>query len=59
MPGHVLPSALTSIVVSIAFGISETIFTEAALSFIGVGINPPTPSLGAEGGREPTVLWSY
>ena len=43
---HVLPSALTPIVVSITFGIPEAIFTEAALSFIGVGINPPTPSWG-------------
>ncbi|HWN90579.1 MAG TPA: ABC transporter permease, partial [Verrucomicrobiae bacterium] len=41
---HVLPSALTPIVVSVTFGIPEAIFTEAALSFIGVGINPPTPS---------------
>jgi ABC-type dipeptide/oligopeptide/nickel transport system permease subunit len=43
---HVLPNALTPIVVSITFGIPEAIFTEAALSFIGVGINPPTPSWG-------------
>ena len=41
---HILPSALTPIVVSVTFGIPEAIFTEAALSFIGVGINPPTPS---------------
>ncbi len=43
---HVLPNALTPIVVSVTFGIPEAIFTEAALSFIGVGINPPTPSWG-------------
>ncbi|HSE93390.1 MAG TPA: ABC transporter permease [Methylomirabilota bacterium] len=43
---HVMPNALTPIVVSITFGIPEAIFTEAALSFIGVGINPPTPSWG-------------
>ena len=43
---HILPSALTPIVVSVTFGIPEAIFTEAALSFIGVGINPPTPSWG-------------
>lgn len=43
---HVLPNALTPIVISVTFGIPEAIFTEAALSFIGVGINPPTPSWG-------------
>jgi oligopeptide transport system permease protein len=43
---HVLPNALTPIVVSVTFGIPEAIFTEAALSFIGVGINPPEPSWG-------------
>src|SRR5438128_4274344 len=48
---HVLPSALTPIVVSVTFGIPEAIFTEAALSFIGVGINPPAPSGGRGGGE--------
>jgi oligopeptide transport system permease protein len=43
---HLLPNALTPIVVAVTFGIPEAIFTEAALSFIGVGINPPTPSWG-------------
>jgi oligopeptide transport system permease protein len=43
---HVLPNALSPIVVAVTFGIPEAIFTEAALSFIGVGINPPTPSWG-------------
>src|SRR5438128_5421438 len=48
---HILPSALTPIVVSVTFGIPEAIFTEAALSFIGVGINPPAPSGGRGGGE--------
>jgi oligopeptide transport system permease protein len=43
---HLLPNALSSIIVAVTFGIPEAIFTEAALSFIGVGINPPTPSWG-------------
>src|SRR5438445_71082 len=43
---HILPNALTPIVVAVTFGIPEAIFTEAALSFIGVGITPPTPSGG-------------
>ena len=59
MSRHVLPSALTPIVVSITFGIPEAIFTEAALSFIGVGINPPTPSWGQMVGENQQFLRSY
>ena len=56
---HVLPSALTPIVVSVTFGVPEAIFTEAALSFIGVGINPPTPSWGQMVGENQQYLRSY
>jgi ABC-type dipeptide/oligopeptide/nickel transport system permease subunit len=56
---HILPSALTPIVVSVTFGIPEAIFTEAALSFIGVGINPPTPSWGQMVGENQQFLLSY
>jgi ABC-type dipeptide/oligopeptide/nickel transport system permease subunit len=59
MTRHVLPSALTPIVVSLTFGIPEAIFTEAALSFIGVGINPPTPSWGQMVGENQQFLRSY
>ena len=59
MTRHVMPSALTPIVVSITFGIPEAIFTEAALSFIGVGINPPTPSWGQMVGENQQFLRSY
>jgi len=43
---HLLPNSLTPIIVAITFGIPTAIFTEATLSFFGVGINPPTPSWG-------------
>jgi ABC-type dipeptide/oligopeptide/nickel transport system permease subunit len=56
---HVLPNALTPIVISVTFGIPEAIFTEAALSFIGVGINPPTPSWGQMVGEGQQYLRSY
>jgi len=59
MTRHVLPSALTPIVVSVTFGIPQAIFTEAALSFIGVGINPPTPSWGQMVGENQQFLRSY
>jgi ABC-type dipeptide/oligopeptide/nickel transport system permease subunit len=56
---HVLPNALTPIIVSVTFGIPEAIFTEAALSFIGVGINPPTPSWGQMVGEGQQYLRAY
>ena len=56
---HLLPNAVTPIVVAVAFGIPQAIFTEAALSFIGVGINPPTPSWGQMVGENQQYIRSY
>jgi oligopeptide transport system permease protein len=56
---HLLPNALTPIIVAVTFGIPEAIFTEAALSFIGVGINPPTPSWGQMVGEYQQYILSY
>jgi oligopeptide transport system permease protein len=56
---HILPNAMTPIVVAVTFGIPEAIFTEAALSFIGVGINPPTPSWGQMVGEGQQYIRSY
>ena len=56
---HLLPNALTPIIVSLTFGIPEAIFTEAALSFIGVGITPPTPSWGQMVGESQQFIRSY
>ena len=43
---HILPNSLTPIIVALTFGIPSAIFTEAALSFVGVGIRPPQASWG-------------
>ncbi|ACZ39328.1 ABC transporter permease [Sphaerobacter thermophilus] len=56
---HMLPNALTPIVVALTFGVPEAIFTEASLSFIGVGINPPRPSWGQMVGEYFPYLQSY
>ena len=51
---HLLPNSLTPIIVALTFGIPTAIFTEAALSFVGVGIRPPQASWGqmvAEGSK--------
>ncbi len=44
---HLLPNALGPVLVSITFGIPGAIFAEAALSYLGIGVIPPTPSWGA------------
>jgi len=44
---HLLPNALGPIIVVAAFGVPRAIFAEAALSFIGIGVTPPTPSWGS------------
>lgn len=43
---HLIPNSLTPIIVSVTFGIPTAIFTEAALSYVGVGIRPPAASWG-------------
>jgi len=43
---HLLPNALAPVIVAITLAIPLAIFAEAGLSYIGVGINEPTPSLG-------------
>jgi oligopeptide transport system permease protein len=43
---HLLPNSLGPIIVSVTFGVPRAIFVEAALSFIGIGVKPPTPSWG-------------
>ncbi len=45
--GHILPNALGPIMVQATFGIPAAILFEAFLSFLGVGIQPPTPSWGS------------
>lgn len=43
---HVLPHLWPVIIVQVTFGISQAIFTEAFLSFLGLGAQPPSPSWG-------------
>ena len=43
---HVLPSALPSVVVQATLGMAGAIIAEASLSFLGLGVQPPTPSWG-------------
>ncbi len=43
---HILPNAVTPVLVSATLGIGSAILTESALSFLGIGVQPPTPSWG-------------
>ncbi|UCH61332.1 MAG: ABC transporter permease [Anaerolineales bacterium] len=44
---HILPNLMTPIIVLASFSIAEMILAEAALSFLGLGVPPPTPSWGS------------
>jgi peptide/nickel transport system permease protein len=43
---HMLPNAMGPIIVGVTLGVAQAILTESALSFLGFGIRPPTPSWG-------------
>ncbi|MDQ3138164.1 MAG: ABC transporter permease, partial [Gemmatimonadota bacterium] len=43
---HILPNALTPVIVASALGLGNAILLEAGLSFLGLGVQPPTPSWG-------------
>ena len=57
---HILPNTLGPIIVNGTIAVAAAIITEAALSFLGFGIQPPTPSLGvlvAGGQTNPQQWW--
>lgn len=43
---HVLPNALTPVIVAAALGVGNAILLEASLSYLGLGVQPPTASWG-------------
>ena len=52
---HILPNAMSPIIVQTTLIIGAAIIIEAALSFLGFGVRPPTPTWGAmvaQGGRQ-------
>jgi len=44
---HILPNCMSVIIISVALQIPSAIFTESFLSFIGLGVQAPMPSLGS------------
>ncbi len=57
---QILPNSMAPVLVSISFGITGAILTEAGLSFIGFGVTPPTPTWGqllSETRESPLANW--
>ena len=56
---HILPNSLAPVLVTATFGIANAILIEAALSFLGLGTQPPTPSWGGvlASAREQDFAW--
>ncbi|MEF3168456.1 MAG: ABC transporter permease [Deltaproteobacteria bacterium] len=57
---HILPNAVAPILVSATLGVGGAILTESALSFLGIGVQVPTPSWGnmlTEGKDNLEVAW--
>ena len=48
---HILPNLTAPIIVQISVSIAFALLAETSLSFLGIGIKPPTPSWGADVGR--------
>jgi len=57
---HLLPNVLTPVIVISSFQLAELIIAESSLSFLGLGVQPPTPSWGAmlsQGREYLTTAW--
>lgn len=56
---HILPNCLSVIIISTALQIPSAIFTESFLSFVGLGVQTPMPSLGSLANAARSGLQSY
>ncbi len=57
---HILPNAIAPVLVAATLGVAGAVLTESALSFLGLGVQPPTPSWGnilAEGKDNIEIAW--
>jgi peptide/nickel transport system permease protein len=58
MRRHLLPQVAPAIIVTATLGVAYAILTESALSYLGVGIRPPTPSWGNMLQNAQQYIWS-
>ncbi len=56
---HILPNCLSVIIITAALQVPSAIFTESYLSFLGLGVNAPMPSLGSLANEARAGLQSY
>ncbi len=60
MAYHLIPNALAPVLVSATLGVGAAILVESSLSFLGIGVQPPTPSWGnilTEGKSTLGIAW--
>ena len=55
---HILPNAMGPLIVNATLMVGQAIISESVLSFLGVGIQPPTPSLGNMLSAAQTYIWN-
>lgn len=56
---HILPNSIAPLIVSVTMGIGNTILAAAGLSYIGLGVQPPTPEWGAMLSAGKSVITRY
>ena len=56
---HLIPNCISVVIISTALQIPSAIFTESYLSFLGLGVNAPMPSLGSLASDALNGLSSY
>jgi peptide/nickel transport system permease protein len=57
---HILPNLVATVIVVAAFQVAQVVITESVLSFLGMGVQPPTPTWGSaigEGREYINVAW--
>lgn len=59
MVRHLLPNTLGPIIVTLTFGVPQAIFTEAVLSYLGIGIRPPEADWGVMVNEGYAAIFSY
>ncbi len=58
MWGHILPNAMAPVVVAATLTVGSAILTETAVSYLGLGIQPPTPSWGNMLKNAQDLIWT-
>ena len=56
---HILPNSIAPVIVSVTMGIGNTILQAASLSYLGLGVQPPTPEWGAMLSEGKSMITKY